>query len=126
MPEPPEVPEVQGEAPELSHWQQHRFLIMVFGAIGASLVLVVIAMALYINSTAIELDLSRPAYQSVRDQAGKDVPATNFPSTGPVDASALKSFSDIFAKQYDRAVGTDSFDKEALSDQALELPVIQN
>ena len=126
MPEQPEVPEVQGEASELSHWQQHRFLIMVFGAIGASLVLVVIAMALYINSTAIELDLSRPAYQSVRDQAGKDTSATNFPSTGPVDTNALKSFRDIFTKQYDRAVGTDSFDKEALSDQALELPVIQN
>lgn len=112
--------------PELSFGQRHRFLLMVFGAIGISLVLVIIAMSLYINSTAIELDLSRPAYQSVREQAGKDIPATTFPSTGTLDAAALKDFHDMYTDQYDKVVGASSFGSNALSDQALELPGIQN
>lgn len=122
-----ELPEsTMHEAEELSTWQRHRFLLMVFGAIGISIILVTIAMSLYINSTAIELDLSRPAYQSVRDQAGKDISATAFSSTGALDSAALKEFDAMYTDQYDKVVGASSFGSDALSDQALELPAIQN
>ncbi len=114
------------EEPELNYWQRHRFLVMVFGAIGIALLLVTIAMNLYSNSTASELDLSRPAYQSIRDQAGKDIPATTFSANGPLDEAALKEFRGIFTEQYEQVVGASSFGSDALSDQALELPPIQD
>lgn len=126
MPETPEPIAAHEAAEQLSTWQRHRFLLMVFGAIGISLILVTIAMSLYINSTAIELDLSRPAYQSVREQAGKDIPSTTFSSTGALDAAALKEFRDMYTSQYDKVVGASSFGSHALSDQALELPAIQD
>ncbi len=111
---------------ELNVWQRHRFLLMVFAAIGVSLVMVGIATSLYSNSPAIEIDLSRPAYQSVRDQAGKNMPATTFSSTGTLDAKVLKDFRTMYTEQYDKVVGASSFGSNALSDQALELPAIQN
>ena len=121
-----ESPEhVHSEAGEVSKRQQHRFLLMVFGAVGVSLVLVFVALSLYINSTAIELDLSRPAYKSVRDQAGKDMQATSYPSTGTLDETAIQTFRQMYKEQYDKTAGTTDFDSDALSDRALELPAIK-
>lgn len=111
---------------KLTSLSQNRFLLLVFGSIGISLVLVTIALSLYVNSTAIELDLSRPAYQSVREQAGKDIPSTSFSSSGPIDKAALEQYRELYKDQYEKAVSTNGFVGEALSDQALELPHIQS
>lgn len=98
---------------------------MIFGAIGIAFILVLVAMSWYINSTAIELDLSRPAYQNVRDQVSKDTQTTSFPSTGVIDEAAVQTFRQMYSDQYDKAVGVNGFGSEALSDQALELPEIK-
>lgn len=108
-----------------STFERHRFLVMVFGAVGISFILVLIAMHFYVSSTAIELDLSRPAYQSVREQANRDTQTASFPSTGKIDDAAVQQFRTMYTDQYDKAVGVDGFDSKAMSDQALELPDIK-
>lgn len=113
------------EARTLNKWQQHRFLVMVFGATVVSFVLVVIALQLYTNSTAIELDLSLPSREAIREQANDDVESTTYPSTGPIDKQSIASFRKLYTDQYDKLVGANSFGSEALTDEALELPSIK-
>lgn len=99
---------------------KNRFVLMLIGAISVSLVLVVIAMWLYNISGAAQVDLSRPGYQSVRDKVVKEETiGRSFPSTGPVDQSALKEFRKLFDATASQIQSTDSFAGEQLSDKAL-------
>lgn len=93
--------------------------------IGTALLLVVVAMAMYINSTASELDLSRPSFQAVRSQADKDGDSPTYPSMGALDKLSLDKFRVMYKGQYDKAVGVNGFSSDALSDKALELPAIE-
>lgn len=106
-------------------WEQHRFLVMVFGVTMVALVLVVIALRLYANSTAIELDLSLPSREAIREQVSNGTTSATFPSTGTIDKQSLDAFRKIYGEQYDKIVGANNFGGEALTDQALGLPAIK-
>lgn len=112
--------EVTGEK-HLTKWQQHRFMLMIAAAIGIALFLVSVALALYASSGAAQLDLSRPGYVSVRDQANKDTSFDGFPSTGPIDKKALDQFRQLYDEQAEKATNVDSFGGNAMSNQTLGL-----
>jgi hypothetical protein len=98
---------------------QYRFLFMVIGCITIALLLVAVSMALYTNSGAAQLDLSRPGFQSVRNQIKPQVAFDNFPSSGPIDNKTLDSFQQVYNKQAKDATSVDVFSSNVLSDQAL-------
>ena len=102
----------------LSRWQQHTFLLMVVGAIGTAMVLVGIALYMYHNSPAEQMDLSSPAYQSARKGLVEDNIKT-FPSSGPVDAGVAKDFSSQLEKQASQTAAADQYNSDALSDTSL-------
>lgn len=104
---------------------ERRFFLMITAAIGITLVLVTISLAMYVNSTAIELDLTRPAYQAVRSQVDKDSETASYPSIGQMDDKAIEKFREMFKNQRAKATGVDGFNSSALTDQALELPTIK-
>lgn len=108
-----------------THASQRRFFLLIAGSIGITLTLVTIAMILYTNSTAIEIDLSPPAYQSVRQQAGAGIDSAIYPSTGEIDEKAIQTYRTMLSDQYEKAVGANGFGSDALSDKALELPQIK-
>lgn len=112
------------EAKQLSYWQRHRFLLMVGSAIVLALFMVMIAMNLYRSSGAAQLDLSRPGYEAVRDQVGRDSEMTAFPQTGELTPAALDEFDRIYTESLDELSEVDAFAPGALSDSALELPNI--
>ncbi len=105
----------------LTKWQQHRFMAMIGAVILIALFLVGVALALYASSGAAQLDLSRPGYVSVRDQANKDADFDSFPATGPMTEQTINQFRSHFEKQAQKATGIDSFGGNAMSDQALSL-----
>lgn len=97
---------------------QHRFVVMIAATIAVSLILVVISMALYFNSGAAQVDLSRPGYKTVREQVKNNGEGETFPAIGEIDKKSLDTFEAMYdetAKQ----IQTDVFDPAVLSDESL-------
>lgn len=110
------------DAKQLSRWQQHKFMVLVGATIMLSLFLVSISLHLYKSSGAAQLDLSRPGYESVRDQASHDAnDFTGFPKDGPLDTDAIDTFRNLYDEQMKKATALDSFGGEVLSDSALSI-----
>lgn len=101
-------------------WRQHhRLIIMILGAVSISLTLVTISMGLYNSSGAAQLDLSRPGYSSVREQAQPDKNFKNFPSTGNITTETLEDFRAIYDQKATEATTIDAFSGDVLSDSQL-------
>lgn len=119
-----DIKQLNHEAQQLPWWQRNLYLVMVVGAIVVALLLVAVAMRLYSDSEAFHLDLSRPDYQEVRDQVGRDYAVSSFSPTGPLTPAVM----DEFERKYDESLGRmqsmDAFSVDALSDDALSLPSI--
>jgi hypothetical protein len=105
----------------LDRWARHRFMALVALTILISLFLVSVALALYASSGAAQLDLSRPGYQSVRNQAGKTTSFDSFPSSGPLNKEAIDKFRNLYTQQAERATNVDSFGGSAMSEQTLSI-----
>ena len=104
--------------------RSHQFFMMVVGVIVVSLFLVYVAMSLYRSSGAVQLDLSRPGYDTAREEATKDNSKVfeGFSADGTIDKQALEEFERLYKQKSDEAlVEMDAFSGDALSDQALAL-----
>lgn len=105
----------------LSRWQQHKFLMLIGLTIVVSIFLVGIALALYNSSGTAQLDLSRPGFKSVQEQASQPDDFNGFPSTGPLDQAAFNQFRGEYDKQVKKVTTVDSFGGDVMSDQALSI-----
>lgn len=118
--------ELLGSADELTRFQRHKFLIMVAGTIILSLVMVAIALFMYAQSGAEQLDLSRPGYQAV----GKEVTQNSqsfdsFSANGPLDQSVANSFIKQYQQEAGNVTKADAFGGSSLSDQSLGITSAQ-
>jgi hypothetical protein len=104
-----------------NRWDQHRFLVLIGGVVLISLFLVSVALALYASSGAAQLDLSRPGYKSVRQQAVRSDSFNGFPSSGPINKDTLDQFRKLYDEQSTKATNVDSFGGNAMSDQSLSI-----
>lgn len=105
----------------LTRLQQYRFIGMMVGAIAISLFLVGVSMALYNSSGAAQLDLSRPGYQSVRDQVVSTDDFDSFPTSGAIDKETLDQFRQLYSEQASQATSVDAFGGDVMSDKALSI-----
>ncbi len=115
------IEDLRNDAAEMTHWERHKFFVLVASVIVISFFLVSVALSLYNSSGAAQLDLSRPGYQDVRDQARRDTTAKSFPSTGELDQEALDTFKKLYADRAAKVTSVDSFDATALSPESLQL-----
>lgn len=113
--------ELIAEARTMSHWQRHKFMALVGATIVISLFLVGVALALYSSSGAAQLDLSRPGYQSVREQASKTQDFESYPATGKLDSKAISDFKTLYDKKAKEATAVDSFGGKVMTDQSLSI-----
>ena len=113
--------ELVAEAEEMSVWQQHRFMLMIGITIVIALFLVVVSLALYNSSGAAQLDLSRPGYQSIRQQATDSETFTSYPATGELDKEALNTFRTMYSEQSKRLTEVNSFGGNVMSDKSLSI-----
>ena len=114
------IDELRTDAVALTRWQRHRYLLLIAGVITISLFLVALALYLYNVSGAAQVDLSRPGYQSIQKEVGRETVDAAFPSSGPLDAAAFDEFNKDYDKHADRVTDTNSFDERALSDESLQ------
>lgn len=99
----------------------HRLVILIIGAILVSLMLVTISMAMYSDSPASQLDLSKPGLKAIRAKTEQFDNFKEFSETGPVDKDTLDEFQKLYDKQAHEASGFDAFAGDALSDQTLHI-----
>ncbi len=100
---------------------RYRFAILIVSSITIALILVFISVSLYFSSGTAQLDLSRPGYQSVRDQSKPEDPYKGFSASGPVTEQTLSEFSKLYSDRAKNATSVDAFNSEVLSDAALGL-----
>jgi hypothetical protein len=114
----------QPELEHLSFWAAHRFLLLIVLTIAISCVLTAISMALYATSGAAQLDLSRPGYKKVTNQiVNSDSGFQNYSSTGPIDATSLNSFKDLYETQAINAKAVDAFGGDPINPDSLDIGV---
>lgn len=103
--------------------RNHQFLVMIVGVIVVSLFLVYIALSLYVSSGTIQLDLSRPGYDSAREEANKSSEVfKGFPEDGSIDSESLNTFDKMYKQKAAEAlIDIDAFSGNALSDEVLSL-----
>jgi hypothetical protein len=109
------------EKVHLSTFEQHRFLVMIGVAIGISLFLVSVALALYASSGTAQLDLSRPGYTSVQEQASRQDEFKSFSSSGPIDRKVISEFRKVYDEEAKAATSIDAFGGDAMGDKVLSL-----
>lgn len=102
-------------------WHRHRFVALIGGTIVISLFLVGVALALYASSGAAQLDLSRPGYKSVREQAVRSDNFEGIPATGTVTQDTLSQFRSLYNSQAQKATNVDSFGGDPMSDKTLSI-----
>lgn len=100
---------------------QRRFLVMIACAIVISMLLVSVAMGLYNSSGAAQLDLSRPEYKAVRKDVMQDNNTETYPATGDIDQAAIDQFNTMYSARAKSVSSPNSFDPNAMSDDALQL-----
>ena len=97
-----------------------RLMILIVITVFVALSLVGISLALYVSSGASQLDLSRPGYNSVRDQAAsKEDDIDEYSSVGSINENSLKEFRTLFQKQSDKIKTIDAFSGDPLGETAL-------
>jgi len=109
----------------LNRLQQHRFLVMLVSAIAIAMFLVGVAMALYSSSGAAQLDLSRPGYQSVREQAVSSDTFDSFPASGTLDEAAIEQFRELYKTEAEEATQVGAFGGDVMSNKALSIDAPQ-
>ena len=102
-----------------------RFVALIGGSLFIAMILVTISMSLYFSSGTAQLDLSRPGYQSVRDQNRAEDPYKGYPASGPVNKQTLDEFEKIYAERAQNATSVDAFNPDVISDAALGLDSVE-
>ena len=87
-----------------------------------TMILTVVSMALYIQSGASGLDLSRPGFSNARNDLQQDA-AVDFKSTGNLTQSDVETFKKLYDKQRSILNSLSNFDDESLSDASLGLTI---
>lgn len=102
--------------------KNHRFAVMIVGAILVSLALVYVALSLYTSSGAAQLDLSRPGLEEIREQTAKDDgDYQGFSSTGTLNDEAYEEFEKLYSEKREEAESIDAFGGEVLSPKSLQI-----
>lgn len=116
------VPDKTPIAP-LSFWDRHRITLLLIISVAIALVMTTISVVIYNSSGAAQLDLSRPGYRSVSDQAGKADDIDTYSSNGPINKQTINEFMKLYDAQADKAKAVDAFNGDPLNPEVLEFGV---
>ena len=104
-----------------SRRRKFRFASMIVCVIAVACTLTGISLHCYNASGAVQVDLRRPGYQSVRKEATANTSDEQFSATGNLDAKAYSQFNAMYDRHAKRTVDAPSFGEEALSDDSLQI-----
>jgi hypothetical protein len=100
---------------------RHRITYAIIGALLLTMLLTAVSMALYVSSGASRLDLSRPGYERIRDDAQRNDDEEAFSATGPINSSVANDFQKRFSKHRATLNKLDTYGTNALDDEELQI-----
>lgn len=101
--------------------ERHRLTGAIVLVIAIGLTMTAISLSLYASSGTLQLDLSRPGYESARKEIINPDDISKFSQTGPVDAKALEQYQKLFDSQRKEMNTISKFKDNGLSDPSLGL-----
>ena len=108
------------ESTPVGFWAEHRFLLLIMMTLVISFMLVCVSLYMYTASGAIQLDLSRPGYQSVSNQVERESPITGFSASGSVTLETIDEFIELYDTQSEKAQAVDAYNGDPLNPELLE------
>lgn len=99
---------------------RHGFKFLIAGTIVIALTMVIISMVIYNVSGSVQLDLSRPGYKALTEQAEPTVKIEEYNSSGPVNAETIDEFINLYESQSEKAKAIDAFNGDPLNPEVLE------
>ena len=101
---------------------RYGFAAMLVVVVVISLVMVAVSLEMYNASGAAQVDLSRPGFSSVQQQAGiEDDSEKSFEAQGAIDQKTLQDFKASYDKHVQRIDTETLFVGDALSDESLQV-----
>lgn len=100
--------------------ERNKYFLAILIACGVAAVLVTVSMILYMRDDVSRLDVSRPAYEKVRDSLinGSD---SSFSASGPLDAAEVGKFQTLLRKKQASLKDISGFNDSTINDESLHL-----
>jgi len=108
------------KADDLSFWDRHRLSLLLIITIAVAIVMTTTSVIIYNSSGAAQLDLSRPGYRSVSNQAETKDKIDTYSSSGPVNKDTIEEFMKQYDTQASKAKAVDAFNGDPLNPEVLE------
>lgn len=106
----------------MDYVRKNRLPVMVVGALIIAAIMTSLSLSLYVSSGASKLDLSRPGFESTRQEVTVDERENEtFDPTGPLDDYAINDFRRLYDKQRQEIDDLGDFNGDLLSDETLNL-----
>jgi hypothetical protein len=116
----PSDPEV-AEEKEPAKYRQ-KFTLMISLAMVVAVVFTAVALELYNNGVASQLDLSRPGFEDVRSEVDQTEVAT-FDGTGVLTEETVAEFQKLYNEEYNKTK-TNQYSSDTLTDEALGMTTV--
>ena len=84
-------------------------------------IMTAVSLSLYVSSGTLQLDLSRPGYESARKDLIKPEEKKDFATNGPIDKEALDEYQKQFDAQRTELNRIGKFKDQGLNDDSLTL-----
>jgi hypothetical protein len=98
---------------------RYQFVAMIALAVLIAMVSTIASIWVYTSSGAINLDLSRPGYEDIREETYATEPKTQFQSSGPIDKNAIEDFNSRIEDLQNEINSMNNFSGDVMSDEAL-------
>jgi len=106
---------------------RHQLTVAILATIVIAIIMTAISLSLYASSGTLQLDLSRPGYESARKDITKPEDDTDFAATGVIDQQVLEDYQRRFDNQRNSLNSFSKFKDKGLDDDSLTLsPNTQN
>jgi hypothetical protein len=102
--------------------QRHQLAFLIIAAVITTLILTTISIYIYVLSGAINIDLSRPGYESVRQDTSDESSGVDpFSSSGKIDDEVRTNFLHRLEVIQNNTKQMNDFGGDSLSDKSLDL-----
>ena len=100
---------------------KHQLPMAILLTVVVAIIMTAVSLSLYVSSGTLQLDLSRPGYESARKELTKPEDKTDYATNGPVNKQALDEYQKLFEAQRAELNRIGKFKDQGLSDDTLML-----
>jgi len=99
----------------------YRFAVMVSLTVLLVILFTGISVWIYVYSGAINIDLSRPGYEKVREDTVEKDQKSEFQTNGPINGEVVNDFNDRLDTLKNETNKMNNFSNNVMSDKALDI-----